>query len=505
MKLVLQENKQFLQIVDCTQHEYDQLKLSFTKKIDGWRWHPLVKKGVWNGEICFIKHNKVPAGLWQELREWASKYKFDLQIKGVEKLFYKGSIKDDFIKWQEEFFKDHELTPRDYQIDAAVKILKYRRCLAELATSAGKSLIMFMILGYLLDKKLAKRILLIVPNVSLVLQASEDFDDYNNDKLKIKIQQIYAGAKIKDKTNVVIGTYHSLTKKKEPYYKNFDAVIVDETHKGNSNSIRNILDKCWHCDYRFGLSGTVPKKGTIDRLSLMSNTGPLITEVNADYLIKKGHITPCEVKIINMKYAKQEEKEAFYGLSKTPEDRKKLFSLEQNYIAQNKKRLAFVSSFINKSTKNSLALFHRIEHGKELYNKLRNIRNKEVYYVDGGTDKEVREDYKAKMETGEGKILVASFGTFSTGISIKNIHNVFLTESFKSEVIIRQSIGRGLRKHSSKNKLLIIDFVDDLRYKYEDYKGSHKTFKNYLYKHGESRREIYKEQNFPYEIKNVTF
>jgi len=82
----------------------------------------------------------------------------------------------------------------------------------------------------------------------------------------------------------------------------------------------------------------------------------------------------------------------------------------------------------------------------------------------------------------------------STGVSINNIHNLYLIESFKSDVIIRQSIGRGLRMHKLKDKLWIFDFVDDLRIK---------GFKNYLYKHGEARRVIYDEQKFPYNIKKV--
>ena len=100
------------------------------------------------------------------------------------------------------------------------------------------------------------------------------------------------------------------------------------------------------------------------------------------------------------------------------------------------------------------------------------------------------------MEGRNDVILVASFGTFSTGISIKNIHNIFFTESFKSEIIIRQSIGRGLRLHKEKDVLSIVDFVDNFCYD---------GWKNYLYKHGDARQKIYKEQKFPYDVKKVNF
>jgi type I site-specific restriction endonuclease len=100
------------------------------------------------------------------------------------------------------------------------------------------------------------------------------------------------------------------------------------------------------------------------------------------------------------------------------------------------------------------------------------------------------------MEAGEEIVIVASFGTFSTGISIKKIHNIFFTESFKSEVIIRQSIGRGLRQHESKEKVLIIDFVDNIRSIEWD---------NYLYKHGKARQAIYTQEKFPFTVKSVEF
>jgi len=158
--------------------------------------------------------------------------------------------------------------------------------------------------------------------------------------------------------------------------------------------------------------------------------------------------------------------------------------------------LDFIASVISRVPRNSLVLFHRIEHGKKLYEKLRQESSKRVYYVDGGTDKDIREEYKKKMEAGEEVVIVASYGTFSTGISIKKIHNIFFTESFKSEIIIRQSIGRGLRQHESKDKVLIVDFVDDIRTEEWD---------NYLYKHGKARQAIYRQEKFDYNIKRVNF
>jgi superfamily II DNA or RNA helicase len=257
---------------------------------------------------------------------------------------------------------------------------------------------------------------------------------------------------------------------------------------------------CWHCDYRFGLSGTIPKRGTVNRLSLMSAMGPLVTQVKANYLQEEGHIAKCKVLQIHMDYATDAQKEAFSSLSKNPYDRQKLFTLEQNFINQSDKRLDFVCNVIKKSTSNSLVLFHKIAYGERLYKKLREITDKKIYYVDGSVNADIREEFKKRMEKNDDVIIVASYGTFSTGISIKNIHNIFFTESFKSEVIIRQSIGRGLRKHASKDTVKIYDFIDDFRYKTDDH-----DWLNYIYRHGMSRRTIYKEEKFPFDVQNIKF
>ena len=498
MKLSLSNNKKFLIIDSCTDLEYEQLKISLTKKIESWRFHPLVKRGLWNGEITFLKRNKIPAGLWKKVIDICKKFDFKLSLNGVTSLFNSDINETDFVDWCNDYFKDSPLTPRDYQIEAALKILKYRRCLAELATSAGKTLISYMVIAYMFQKLDKKKILFIVPNVSLVVQGTGDFEEYNKGKVQLKIQQIYAGSKIRPSSNIVIGTYQSLTKKKADYFEQFDVVMVDEVHRAKAKSIQSIMDKCWHCDYRFGLSGTIPKEGTVNRLSLMSAMGPLIIKVKANRLQKEGYIAKCKVLQLVLDYATDKQKLAFAELSTNKVDKQKLFSLEQNFINENERRLNFVCGTISKSKHNSLVLFHKIEYGEKIYQKLKETTDKTIYYVDGSIKSDLREEFKRRMEKDENVIIVASFGTFSTGISIRNIHNIYFTESFKSEVIIKQSIGRGLRNHKTKDVVKIYDFVDDFRWKDENH-----NWMNYIYRHGKSRRNTYKEENFPYEIQKI--
>lgn len=498
MELTLTDNKQFLRVDSASEMEIEQLNISLNRRIESWRFNPLVKKGLWDGYISYIKDDKwIPSGLWREVMQICKDYNYDLKLNGITQLFDTGIKQDAFEEWALDFFSNSEITPRDYQMEAAFNILKFKRCLSELATSAGKTLISFLTVAYLLEKQKAQKILFIVPNVSLVVQASEDFFDYNyRNQVNIKIQQIYSGQKIRPGRNVVIGTYQSLVKKPKEYFEQFDAVIIDETHKAKSQSIKTILQKCVAADYRYGLSGTIPKPNTLDRLTLMAYTGPVITEVSANFLQQEGHIAGCKVKVIKMDYAAESTKAAFREMAHNRYESKDVFKFEQNYVINSPGRLNFICSIISRVKGNSLVLFHRIEHGKKIYEKLRQDSDKMVYYVDGSTDKDIREEYKKKMEAGEEVVIVASYGTFSTGISIKKIHNIFFTESFKSEVIIRQSIGRGLRQHKSKSEVNIIDFVDDL---------TSPDWDNYLMRHAKARQKIYREQKFPFDIKNVTF
>ena len=195
MEISLTDNKQLLRVDSATEMEIEQLNISLNRRVDNWRFHPLVKKGLWDGYISYIKDDKwIPSGLWREVMTLCKEYKHELILNGITRLFDTSIKAADFEAWAADFFEGSEIKPRDYQIEAAYNILKFRNCLSELATSAGKTLISFMVVSYILEKQKASRILFIVPNVSLVVQASEDFQDYNwRNQAQIKVQQIYSG------------------------------------------------------------------------------------------------------------------------------------------------------------------------------------------------------------------------------------------------------------------------------------------------------------------------
>lgn len=504
LKFNVSEDRQWLILVHSPDEvEKRQIELSLTKKIHNWYFHPLVKKKIWDGNICFVEKKgafwKVPIGLWREVLEIGKEFNIDIEIEGLSELLLSDLTLEDFQSWVDDFFSDKEIEPRDYQVEAAWKIVKYRYSVSEIATSSGKTLISFMIFAYLKQMGLIRKFMVIVPNTNLVFQGNDDFIDYGIDDLGVKIQQIGGGSKLREGCDLIIGTFQSLVKKDKEFFEDVDAVFVDEAHHTNSMSIKKIVSKCMHCGWRFGLTGTLTKRGSADHLTIQQFLGPVIVEISPDFLFKNKHATPVEIKVVMLDWLDDSVKDKLANLKANSQNLEgnELYNIERKLVIESEKRLHYIVDFIGRTSKNSLVLFQSVkdEYGKQIWNRLRDItNNKEVFYVDGDTDESLREEYKNRMSSGENKVLVATYGTFSTGISINNLHNIFLVESYKSEVLIKQSLGRGMRKMEGKEKVNVIDFVDDF---------STPKYKNYLVKHGEARIQIYKNENFRYKIFKV--
>lgn len=504
LKFIISDDKQWIVLTQFEKEiEKKQIEISLTKKIHNFYFHPLVKKKLWDGNICFIEKKgafwRIPIGIWREILEIGKEFSIEIEIEGLDELILSGLTLEEFQGWVDDFFSDKEITPRDYQVEAAWKIVKYRYSVSEIATSSGKTLIAFMILAFLKHKGWIRKFLMIVPNSNLVFQGHDDFTDYGIEELGLKIQQIGGGSKLRDGCDIIIGTFQSLVKKEEDFFEEVDAVFVDEAHHTNSMSIKKIMSKCMHTGWRFGLTGTLTKRGSADHLTIQQFLGPVIVEISPEFLFRHKHATPVSIKVVVLDWLDDSIKEKLANLKSSGANLEgnEIYNIERKLVIESEKRLNYVVDFISKTSKNSLVLFQSVkdEYGKQIWNRLREVTyGKEAFYVDGDTDENLREEYKLRMASGENKVLVATFGTFATGISINNLHNIFLVESYKSEVLIKQSLGRGMRKMEGKEKVNIIDFVDDF---------SSSKYVNYLMKHGDARIQIYKNENFQYKIFKV--
>jgi superfamily II DNA or RNA helicase len=321
------------------------------------------------------------------------------------------------------------------------------------------------------------RILILVPTTSLVEQMYTDFQDYgwNSDKY---CQKIYQGHDRKIVKDVVISTWQSIYKMPKSYFANFGCVFGDEAHLFKAKSLTGIMTKLHQCKYRFGFTGTLDNT-QIHQLVLEGLFGPVRKVVTTKELMDKKTLANLKIKCIILKH---------------PENRRRMTYVEEmDYLVSCESRNNFILELCNNISGNTLCLFQLVEkHGKILYGSMKG--NENVYFVYGGTDTDQREKIRGLVEKHKNSTTIASYGTFSTGINIRNINNIVLASPSKSKIRVLQSIGRGLRISSNKDSILVFDIADDISYKER---------RNFTLTHFMERINIYAKEQFNYEIDKV--
>jgi superfamily II DNA or RNA helicase len=319
-----------------------------------------------------------------------------------------------------------------------------------------------------------------VPTTSLVSQLATDFADYGFDSGS-KVHSIYAGQDKQTDKLITISTWQSIYKLERSFYKDYEVVIGDEAHLFKSKSLISIMTKLDNAKYRFGFTGTLDGSQT-HKWVLEGLFGPSYKITRTHELMEKGHLSKLNINVLLLKHKEQK--------FETYED-------EIQYLIQHEKRNKFICNLAIDLKGNSLILYSRVEtHGALLYEMINNKvnDNRKVFFVHGGVDAEERERVRTITEQENNAIIVASYGTFSTGINIKNLHNVVFASPSKSRIRNLQSIGRVLRKGKDKTGAILYDIADDI---------STKTRKNYTLNHLIERIKIYNEENFQYELIHV--
>lgn len=519
MKFFYDKRTEKLIIKEATTREYNYLKNYLRKKIDGHEWNPKVKMKIWDGLIDHFNNGYIELGHWKRCYEICRTSRCEFEIINKQDFPLNNNIdKDHFVKFIHAFFKDRKngngeiFFPHEHQIEAAWKILKNRYCRIEVATSGGKSLIYAMILFYLLKHiKQDAKFLLVVPSILLVTQFYDELVDYNlgynkenKHPLDLRVLEIMSDHPRKyhgeGEPNIYIATYQSLDNDevwKKEFFEQFYCVTADESHKCRAVTLKKELEKTkGKAYYRFGMSGTYPKDNTTAILDIESVTGPLVINVRADFLMKKNLVAGLMIKTICLNHADTGFAEKINNIKK--HNPRKALDLEVKYVQNSEKRTEFIiNTLVGKANKNVLLLFHNTEYGRRLEESIKfAFHDKEVHYIDGSVNGKNRAIIKERMKLHEPenpKVLVASYNTLSTGVSINAIFFIIFADSFKSDIMIRQSIGRGLRKHEDKDKVVVFDITDIFNIK---------SGKGMLYNHQRARKKIYDEQN--YEYKDMT-
>jgi len=470
-------NETFLK-VNCNQGIAQELNEFFSFFAPGYKFMPAFKRRQWDGRIRLFnnRNNGLYVGLLPYLKSFCDERDYDLEFDSDLELQEEFSFQE-AIEFSQTLGLPFE--PRKYQLESFTHSVRHNRSMILSPTGSGKSLII-----YLLSRFYNEKTLIVVPTVSLVRQMYSDFKDYGYGQ-ECKLISAGVDKEIIDE-DITITTWQSIYKMPKKWFDQFNVVIGDEAHLFKAKSLTTIMTKLSDCKYRFGFTGTLDGTET-HKLVLEGLFGQVQSFVKTKQLIDGDTLADLRIKILVLKYGeatRKAQKEAKYHD-------------EMDFITQNSKRNNFISNLALSLEGNSLILFSFVEkHGKILYDLVNNkiAKDRKLFFVFGGTDADTRESIRAITEKEDNAIIIASYGTFSTGVNIRNLHNIVFASPSKSRIRNLQSIGRGLRKSDSKSQCTLYDIADDLQYK---------KSVNHTLRHLYERVKIYNEEQFDYKMYKI--
>lgn len=455
----------------------------FTFSTPGYQFSPAFKSKHWDGKIRLmnLKTKQIYVGLIGYVKKFCKDNAYTFEILDEDKEVYPVDTKNLANALS------LPLEPRDYQYLASSYGLTKKRTVLVSPTASGKSLIIYMMIRHLLNTG-KKRGLLIVPTINLVTQMHSDFKSYSTNNgwdVDKYCQKIYGGeSKIPD-TDLIISTWQSIYDMPKKYFTQFDFIIGDEAHTFKAKSLTSIMTKLINCDVRVGTTGTLDDS-KVNKLVLEGLFGPVFKVISTKELIDRKQLADFKIKCLILKYP-EEVCKAVKGFT---------YPDEMNFIVSHEGRNNFIRDLAINLNGNSLILFTYVEkHGKILYDLLtEKAKVRKIFFIHGGVEAEEREAVRHITEKENDAIIVASYGTFSTGVNIRNLHNIIFASPTKSKIRSLQSIGRGLRLGDNKTAATLYDIADDLRYG---------PYTNFTLKHYEERVKIYSEEKFTFTTTSI--
>ena len=477
--------------IECEAGLAHDLSDFFTFRVPGYKFMPAYRSRAWDGKIRLFNAfgGELYVGLLPYVVEFAERR--DLTIKSLP-LAATTTIEEtvEFFSGLDPYVDGKSIVPYDYQVSAVHHGINHKRALMISPTSSGKSLMIYALVNwYLYHIGELRKILIVVPTTSLVEQLYKDFEDYTTgsecEYTADMAHRIYSGKeKVTDK-RVVITTWQSIYKLKKDWFKQFGAVIGDEAHNFKAKSLTSILTKMTECEYKFGFTGTLDGTQT-HKLVLEGLFGPIHKITTSKALMDKELIAKLHIEAVTLGYTDEEKK-----LVKTM-----VYQDEIDFLVNHNKRNKFIRDLALSRETNTLVLYQYVEkHGKKLFEAIKAKDPKRpVFFVSGEIKTEIREEIRAITEKSTDAIIVASYGTFSTGINIRNLHNIIFGHPVKSRIRNLQSVGRVLRKFEGKARATLFDISDDL---------SWKKHKNFSLRHFFERVKIYNSEKFDYKLRSI--
>jgi len=467
----------------------------FTFFAENYKYTPSFKNKMWDGKIRLfdMRSHTLPFGLLIELINFAKPRGYSIKLDNTFRTQHAPS-KGELLKYIQSLTitdaKGVQIKPRDYQSSAAIHALRDARSIIVSPTGSGKSLIIYMMIRWFLENY-DSSILIIVPTTSLVQQMAKDFADYSqSDDLfnaDDEVHKIYSG---KEKNNfdsrVVVTTWQSAITMPKSWFLKYEMVCGDECHLFKAKSLNSIMQALVNAKYRIGTTGTLDGSLCNERV-LVGNFGPVHRVITTKELIENETLAKLKIQCVVCNYSDDLRK----VVSKLD------YQNEINAIVAHTGRNKFIQKLACAQKGNTLVLFNLVnKHGKPLYAAISAAvqSSRRTFYVSGEVDAMAREEIRALTEKETDAIIVASTQTFSTGINIKNLHNVIFAAPTKSQIRVLQSIGRGLRKSDDGRETTVYDISDNFSWKKK---------KNYTLGHAVERIKIYDREKFSYEIHEI--
>ena len=455
----------------------------FTFSSPGYQFSPAFRNKYWDGKIRLLslKTRQIYVGLVPYIKKFCKDTNRTCEYIDEEPTLHPIDTKNLASALS------LPMEPRDYQLLASSVGLTKKRTVLISPTASGKSLIIYMMIRHLLNSG-KKRGLLVVPTINLVTQMHSDFKNYSTNNgwdVDKYCQKIYGGESKIPETDLVISTWQSIYDMPKKYFAQFDFIIGDEAHTFKAKSLTDIMTKLINCDVRIGTTGTLDDS-KINKLVLEGLFGPTFKVISTKELIDRKQLADFKIKCVVLKYPEATCK-AVKGFS---------YQEEMDFLVQHEGRNNFIRDLAISLKGNSLILFTYVEkHGRILKTLIDNkAQGRKVFFIHGGVEAEDREAVRHITEKENDAIIIASYGTFSTGVNIRNLHNIVFSSPTKSKIRSLQSIGRVLRLGENKDAATLYDIADDLRYG---------PYTNFTLKHYEERIKIYSEEKFIFTSSNV--
>lgn len=509
MKAEFLPHKQKIAIECERDAELDALSMgAFTRKIANAQFRTRGKS--WDGSVSFLEKQKyIPVGLWKRLSGVIKSNGFTIDLHPSP--FNMNANKDEIEKFCHKIVAGGPdwMEVRPYQIDAVFNLYKYRWASLDLATGAGKTTILFLYYCYLVYKRELNKFLIVTADSELVVQAYQDFMDYNNGRFDMKIGMVHGGTKLRDHDGYrcIIGNIDTLAKRPKDFFEPFTHVAGDEIHRVtlNSRMIKQCIGFCTNRVSAVGVSGTIKEEDTADHWTIEAFTGPVVQTVTQKELMDMGYAAKVNIVVVLLDYLTNAEKKKLAKIASSGKlTELELYEHELTIIRNSQKRREYIAKFIASTDGNHCCFYHDVknETGRKYKDSMAAYAShRRFLYLDGEVKKDVRRDYFKRMNENDDHSLVASYKLFGTGKSIPNLQRFFMLEPLRSEKLLAQAMGRGMRlmKDDSKQEFWWYDFVDDFRYKESGRtEADDIDFKNVLYKQYEARRKHYHDSGFEY-------